>query len=331
MNTDFALIDAAFGRAFEGLRILDEMARFIFNDTGLFVFIKKQRHELVVIQEMFGSAKLLTARQGVDSGAVHATSDLHARFSSWGLIRANAARASQALRELEEFAALYAPSAVLQLATRRYTVYQIEQKLAQCTPHYYLRKYFEEGVVYCISESPEELCALIEKGATVVQLRDKKSDEKIVFEKAKFLCAYVATRNKERPDNKVIFIINDFVRIASELPVGGIHVGQDVEDVLAVRQIIGSNKIIGRSNQSVEAMRDSLKFGADYVSIGPVFSTPTKPDRLAVGIATVREAAHTIFSPWVAIGGLNTHTAKAVYEAGGKNIAVVRSAREFFV
>jgi hypothetical protein len=169
---------------------------------------------------------MLTARQGIDSGAVHSTSELHFRFSSWDLIRANAARLSQALRELEEFAALYAPSAAPLLAAQRYSVYQAEQKLAQCTPHYYLRKYFEEGTVYCISESPEELCALIEKGATVVQLRDKNSDEKVLFEKAKYLCAFVAVRNKEQLDKKVIFIINDSVRIASELPVAGIHIGQ---------------------------------------------------------------------------------------------------------
>ncbi len=331
MNTDFALIDAAFARAFEGLRVLDEMARFVFKDEVLFKRLKTARHALQGVLELFGPVRLLKARSGSDVGGSDSIQTTPERFSSWELARANAARTEQALRELEEMSVLYAPAAHQTLSQIRYDLYQLEKELLVCTPHYYLRNYFENGTVYCVSDSVDELVWLIEHGATVVQLRDKQGSEETIFAKAQELCDFVKEKNKKETDKKIIFIINDFVDVAAELPVAGVHIGQDVEDIAGVRQRIGSNKIIGRSNRSVAEMRHSLAAGADYVSIGPVFATPTKPDRTAVGIATVREAATNIFAPWVAIGGLNPTTTAAVYEAGGKNIAVVRSAREFFI
>jgi thiamine-phosphate pyrophosphorylase len=197
------------------------------------------------------------------------------------------------------------------------------------TPHFWLEKYFTDGIVYPISDSVNEIVWLIDHGAKVVQLRDKNSTKGEVYQKAEYICEYIA--QKTPIDGPVLFILNDYAEIGAELSVAGVHVGQDDENLKKVRRLLGTNKIIGRSNQSIDEIEESIKSGADYVSIGPVFPTPTKSDRQPVGIESVVSAAKQIKSPWVAIGGIDAHNASSLHEAGAKNIAVVRAARDFFV
>lgn len=330
MNSDFSLIDSNLCRAREGLRVLSEVARYVLADQKLFVEVSALRHRLEESDRYFDVRALLVSRAGADAG-VGAPENADSRTTAYALVRANANRALEGLRVLEEMSKLYAPSAAVFFKKLRYDLYQAEACLLSGTPHYHLRSYFHIGVVYAISDSVDEIVFLVEHGAKIVQLRDKAGDKKQVREKAEYLCGVIAEKNKERANgDKILFILNDDVTLAADLPVDGVHIGQDVGDISAVRRIIGSNKIIGRSNNSLEQLKKSVADGADYVSIGPVFTTPTKPDRVAVGLDVVRQVAVEITTPWLAIGGIDADTMPSVREAGAKNVAVVRAARDFF-
>lgn len=329
MNTDFGLIDSNLARAAEGLRVLDEMARFIFVDSELCIKLKNLRHELQAISNNFGPQQLLVAREGEDSGKAVSTAFENTRTNSWSLIRANSCRVIESLRALEEFSKIYTPSATTDIKKKRYEMYQLETKLLQKTPQYYVRKYFEEGTVYPLSDSVEEILWLVDHGANIIQLRDKNSDRSIIRQKARCLAREIAERNSSRAD-KILLILNDSAALAAELPVDGVHLGQEDGSIIEARRLLGSNKIIGRSDHSITQLRQAVVDGADYVSIGPIFATPTKPDRAAVGLEVVKQVAAETTVPWLAIGGIDAQTIGAVKKAGAKNVAVVRSAREFF-
>lgn len=329
MNSDFAIIDSNLERASEGLRVLDEIARFITVQEGAFAELKAIRHDLQDIGAWFGPARLVGARTVARGREVKVIATEAIRSTAWSMIRASVGRAAESFRILEEFSKIYAAQATEFIKHSRYAVYVLEKQLLQATPHYYLRRYFERGVVYPLSDSVEEILWLVEHGAQILQLRDKKSSHDEIFKKAKYLSTIIAEKNKAGGD-QILLIVNDYPEIAAELPVAGVHVGQEDGAVAAARCLVGSNKIIGRSNHSIEQIRTAVADGADYVSIGPVYVTPTKPERQAVGLELVRQVADEITVPWLALGGIDEATIHDVHAAGAKNVAVVRSARNFF-
>ncbi len=330
MNRDYSLLDANLGRAREGLRVLDETARFLWSDRELFKQIKDVRHQLVEIEQVIGAAHLLSGRHGEDVGGP----DNEIVFtmsapSLWSIIQANSNRVTEAMRVLEQVGPIYFPTVVEKIIRLRYEVYGLQKILSEKTPHYWLRYYFEQGIVYPISDSVTELEWLVLHGARVTQLRDKQSDGVALFEKAKQLVAFIADFERRKKE-KVLLFINDNIAVAELLPVAGVHIGQADNEISTVRRRVGMLKLIGRSNQSLEQMQKSAVDGADYVSIGPVFDTPLKPERAPVGLEMVRAAAATVQAPWVVIGGIDQARADEVRQAGAKNMAVIRAARDFF-
>ncbi len=329
MNLDYSLLDANLARAKEGLRVLDEIGRFIYRDQALFLELKKTRHALVAIEQIIGQANLWRARQGNDVGHPDQVPPTESAGSLWSIIAANGNRATEALRVLEEFGKVYFPQAIPMVMRARYDVYATQRTLALRTPHFWLRNYFEQGIVYPLSDSVLELQWLIQHGARVVQLRDKESSSTALFEKAKSLLGFIKDFEQAQRE-KIVLIINDDVSVAARLPVAGVHLGQGDENIVHARRQLGSNKIIGRSNGTVAQMQASVAEGADYVSLGPIFATPLKPDRVPVGLEMVAEASRVITAPWVVIGGITPESRVAVQGAGARNVAVIRSAREFF-
>jgi thiamine-phosphate pyrophosphorylase len=130
-----------------------------------------------------------------------------------------------------------------------------------------------------------------------------------------------------KKEKSFVFIINDYPGLAVEVGADGVHIGQDFS-ISKARQIIGSRLILGKSTHSIEQGLRAQADGADYISVGPVFSTPTKLGRKAVGLEYVRQAASLITIPMVAIGGINLSNINEVLQAGAKTIGVVRAASE---
>ena len=161
--------------------------------------------------------------------------------------------------------------------------------------------------------------AALRGGADVVQLREKQAagDEVIAVGRAlRPLC----------DQHGALLVINDRADLAIACGADGVHVGQDDEPVAAVREVVGDRLFIGLSTHSAEQVDAAEQDpDVDYLGVGPVYETATKPGVAPVGLELVEYAAGTARKPWFAIGGIDTSRVHAVAEAGARRIAVVRA------
>jgi thiamine-phosphate pyrophosphorylase len=158
--------------------------------------------------------------------------------------------------------------------------------------------------------------AALRGGVDAVQLRAKEAgDDAILRAAAVFRAAC--------DEHGALFILNDRPDLVSAAGADGVHVGQDDVPVPEARALVGDDRIVGLSTHS-PAQIDAAA-GVDYIGVGPVHATPTKPGRPAVGLDLVRYAAAHARVPWFAIGGIDESNVAAVREAGATRIAVVRA------
>ncbi|SFL48609.1 thiamine-phosphate pyrophosphorylase [Paenibacillus sp. 1_12] len=154
-------------------------------------------------------------------------------------------------------------------------------------------------------------------GVTMIQLREKKAPLKQVLEQGAELQALCRQYN-------VPFIVNDRIDVALLLDADGVHVGQDDIPGLEARRLLGSDKIIGISAGTMEEAEWAMSNGADYIGVGPIYSTSTKLDAgRAIGGDLIREIAARWSIPIVGIGGIDQTNAVEVLQAGANGIAVV--------
>lgn len=156
----------------------------------------------------------------------------------------------------------------------------------------------------------------IQAGATFVQLREKELDQEQCIEEAKRIKA-VTDRYQ------VPFVINDNVAVALAVGADGVHVGQSDVTASEVRRLIGANKILGVSAQTVEQALRAQRDGADYIGVGAVFSTATKKDADTVSLETLRQICQAVRIPVVAIGGIDEQTIQALRGTGIDGVAVI--------
>jgi thiamine-phosphate pyrophosphorylase len=161
--------------------------------------------------------------------------------------------------------------------------------------------------------------AAVEGGASVVQLRDKTATTRQLLE-------WAQTIRQLTWRTATLFLVNDRVDIALAVDADGVHVGDDDLPVPVARRLLGAGKIIGRSVANEQEALQALAEGADYVSIGSVFQTTTKPDAgEPVGLSMVRRVRQVLPPdyPLVAIGGITLQNAPLVWEAGADAVAVI--------
>jgi thiamine-phosphate pyrophosphorylase len=168
----------------------------------------------------------------------------------------------------------------------------------------------------CDAAFEPRLRAALDGGVDVVQLREKRLDDVQVLEAA-------ASFARACADHGALFLINDRPELAAAAGCDGVHVGQDDARVGSAREIVGDDRIVGLSTHTT-AQVDAAS-GADYIGVGPVYETPTKPGRPAVGLDLVRHAALHADRPFFAIGGLDAENVEEVAAAGARRIAVVRA------
>ncbi|TVX99991.1 thiamine phosphate synthase [Cohnella terricola] len=153
-------------------------------------------------------------------------------------------------------------------------------------------------------------------GADIVQLRDKISSKRELVEKAKRLKDLTARYG-------VPLIVNDHPDVALAADADGVHLGQEDMPISVAREILGPKRIVGLSTHRIEQARAAEWEGADYIGVGPVFPTATKPGRQAVTTAYVSQAAADIRIPCVAIGGITENNADEVLKAGARRLCAV--------
>jgi thiamine-phosphate pyrophosphorylase len=175
----------------------------------------------------------------------------------------------------------------------------------------------EDARLYLVVDGrPDVVEAALRGGVDVVQLRVKDVSDADLLPIARELRRLCRTHG-------ALFVVNDSPSLAIAADADGVHVGQEDVSVQEARAIVGSSRLVGLSTHSPDQIRASE--GADYIGVGPVFATLTKPGRAAVGVELVREAARSVRAPWFAIGGIDETNVDDVVAAGATRIAVVRA------
>ncbi len=243
-------------------------------------------------------------------------------------------RLQEALRVLEEYGKVIDGQMGEAMKQLRYQVYTLESQLLTHSPIDNLdigklrRQKLQAANLYLVTMPVDNIVAMVESalqgGVQIVQYRQKDGEDAIRLEIAQQLCDLC-----HRYD--ALFLLNDRVDIAIAVGADGIHVGQTDLPVSVVRKILDANGggaeqyIIGQSTTNPKELSIALGNQVDYVGVGPVHATPTKPNKAASGHEYVQYAAENLQIPWFAIGGIDEHNLEQAIAAGAKRVAVVRA------
>jgi thiamine-phosphate pyrophosphorylase len=326
------MIDANLNRSSEGLRVLEDVARFVLNDAELSQRLRSLRHDLArEIKSL--SVRFLSNRDSEhDVGRLHSKDkdkELNLETTSLqglaDLVTANAKRVEQSLRVMEELAKLPELSSLLNSASferTRFAIYTLERDLISRIS----RRDRIKGIsgLYVILDrqflaSTDELdiaVQIIEGGARVIQLRDKQSKRGellLVARKLRELCSQTG----------VLFIINDYLDLALAADADGLHIGQEDFPLSVVRRELPIDKIVGCSVTTVSQATKTQSEGADYIAVGSIFPTTTKREATVVRVDIIKELKCRISIPVVAIGGINQNNIGEVIAAGADAVAVI--------
>lgn len=309
------ILDANLDRAREGLRIIEEWCRFGLNNSQLAQECKEMRQELA----SWHSTELRMARDTPsDPGTELTHPQEETRSSIEQLLQANLCRVEEALRVLEEYGKLYSPKMGVVFKQMRYRAYILESNLLAYRRHQQLR----ESLLYLVTYPSENIFSVVESalsgGLTLVQYRDKETDDITRLSVAHKLCQLCH-------EYGALFIVNDRVDIALAVNADGVHLGQQDIPIALARGILGYQRIIGRSTTNPQEMQRAIAEGADYIGVGPVYETPTKAGKAAAGLEYVNYAAKHSPLPWFAIGGIDLTNLKDVLMAGAQRVSIVRA------
>lgn len=187
------------------------------------------------------------------------------------------------------------------------------------------RLYFVCDAGFAPAEMEALLASALAGGCDVLQLRDKHAPEGALRAAARLF-------GDAARDAGALFVLNDRPDLAAEVGAHGVHVGQDDASIAEARSRLGPEPIIGLSTHSPAQLDAALTAPADrradYLSVGPVWRTPTKQGRPAAGLDYVRYAASRSEIPWFAIGGIDADNVDRVRAAGARRIVVVRAIRD---
>jgi thiamine-phosphate pyrophosphorylase len=171
-------------------------------------------------------------------------------------------------------------------------------------------------------EDPEALLrAALSGGADIVQLREKELGRAEIERAA-------GTFRRVCDGYSALFIVNDDPDLARSCDADGVHVGQDDVAAEQARELLGPDAIIGLSTHSEEQIAASAERPVDHISVGPIWETPTKAGRPAVGLELISHAAEHAPHPFFAIGGIDAGNAGRVVAAGAERLCVVRAIRD---
>lgn len=313
----YRILDANLDRTREALRVIEEWCRFARNNQLEVETLKHLRQSLAVWHHP-------CLRQARDTPTDVGTSLTHSqeanRSDIVAVITANFCRAQEGLRVLEEYSKLYDPQMAQAMKQMRYTVYSLESTiLLKGQPR---RQQLHQAQLYLVTMDVPNFFQQIESalkgGVDMVQYRDKNRDDRdrlAIAHQLKELCTKY----------NALFLINDRIDLALAVSADGVHLGQQDLPVSFARQVLGPSVIIGQSTTSPYELNLALEAGIDYVGVGPVFATPTKPNKAAVGFDYIKHAQQKSTVPFFAIGGIDIDNLDQSIEWGAKRVAVVRS------
>ena len=326
------LLDANLDRAREGLRVVEDWCRFGMERSDLVARLKDLRQRLGLLhQSRYKQARHTAA--DVAAGMAHPAQEQ--RMQPEQVLAANCGRVQEALRVLEEFGRGVDPQLVAEAAAIRYALYDLEVELLRAGGSGDQRRtQLRDCRLYLVTSPSPRLEAVVEAalqgGVRLVQYRAKEGslapDGQPITDVVRLDQARALRRLCSR--HGALFLVNDRIDLALAVDADGVHLGQgDLPPALA-RQLLGPERLIGRSTHAISQLRQAVADGCDYVGVGPVNATPTKPGREPVGLDYVRQAAAESPIPFFAIGGIEPTNLAAVQAAGAERVAVVRAITE---
>ncbi len=314
------ILDANANRAQEGLRVVEEYVRFVLADAELIAELKLARHELAAALRQLPESLRMAARDTLrDAGTSITTESEFARTDAADVAAANLARTQQALRSIEEYSKVGWPALARQVEPLRYRLYVLAQTLFRVTN---AANRLAAARLYVLvdggadADDFQRRCqAVLAGGAHVVQLRDKRLDDRTLLARARSLRSWTAVAG-------AIFIVNDRPDLARLARADGVHVGQDELFVHEARAIVGPEALVGVSTHAIDQARQAVRDGADYLGCGPTFPSSTKTFGEFPGLGYLRQIAGEIVLPSFAIGGIRLENVDAVLATGARRIAV---------
>lgn len=314
------ILDANQNRAREALRVAEEYARFVLEDADAAGQIKHLRHELHAWSSRIPPAAALAERDiEHDVGAALKAPGELSRESAAQVAAAALARFGEAARVLCEYVKTL-DAALGQHAERlRYEGYRLEALLLARGDR--RRRFATVRLYVLITESACRASwvttaeAALAGGAGALQLREKSLTDRELLARARTL------RDLTRR-HAALLILNDRPDLARLCDADGVHVGQEDLSVADARRIVGQDRLVGCSTHTASQFDQALRERPDYVAVGPIFASPTKPNPQLAGLERLRELTGRTELPVVAIGGITAANAATAFAAGARCVAV---------
>jgi len=325
------MLDANTNRVMEGLRTLEDVARFS-GWIRLQVDYKSIRHSLQqsideLGQDYLGQAALVSARdaQGDVGRESKTTQELQRPEGLVSIVAAAASRVEQGLRVIEEATKVLAPNQAASIERQRYKVYDLNAALQlACQRNLgFLQQAKLYVLVDCqlaIDAFGRRISEISQAGVQLIQIRDKHADAIRVLGYFQ-----VAQEAVERSATRVL--INDRVDIAATTNAAGVHIGQEDLPVRSSRRMLQPWQYLGLSTHDLGQVQKGVAMGVDYIGCGPTFASQTKSFDSFSGIPFLRQAASWLQAnapavPAFAIGGIQLENLPQVLEAGFGRVAV---------
>ncbi len=318
----FRILDANVNRCAEGLRVIEEIARFAAEDESMLARIKDIRHAVRDGMNAFTSRSYRFRDSRDDVGRTVTTESERLRGSLEGVARANFARAEEAIRVIEEFGKLLNAQAAERFKALRFELYTLERFFfagenprMKLPPSPFLYAILDRALVPG-RELAGTVASLVGGGVDLVQYRAKGVP---LDEQRADLCVVVAAAG----ERSIPVIVNDDPGLAVETGAHGVHLGARDVSPAEARRMLGPDRIIGVSVHSFDELERVPLDAVDYVAVGAIFPSPTKPDAPVVGLEFLESVRRAVSRPLVAIGGIDEHTIGSVLDLRVDGIALI--------
>lgn len=313
----YRIVDANINRVSEGLRVIEDIERFIYEDEKTSKSLREIRHK---VRKSFTTEELIINRNSTqDIGLdISKTSTLDKKENIQTLLLSNFKRVEEGLRSIEETLKVLGYYEISKIyEDLRYQVYNIEkivigkEKISPTDIYAILGEEFSHG-----RNNIEIVKELIDANVKLIQYREKNKNKQEKFEQCK-------TIRQMTKKFDITFIVNDDVDIALAVNADGIHIGQEDMPIEQVKNI-APNMIVGLSTHNKEQAKEAVTKGADYIGVGPIFDTKTKKDlEKSQGLEYLKWVSENISMPYVAIGGIKEENILLAKNNGANCFAMI--------
>ena len=318
--------DAAFNRAREALRVIEDYVRFVLDDRHLTNLLKQLRHSLTAAASHVSRPQRLACRETqADVGTQLSTPQETTRPNAAAVLAANFGRLAESLRSLEEYGKVFQQAGENlggRFESLRYQAYTLERAVESTRNSLHRLAHAQLYVLLDGQANADDFSALvvslIRAGVDILQLRDKQLADRELLARARLL-------RELTQGTSTLFIMNDRPDLALLSAADGVHVGQEELTVKDARRLLGTDRLIGVSTHSLAQARQAVLDGADYLGAGPTFPTPTKSFAHFPGLPYIQAVSQEIRLPTFVIGGVTLSHLPTLFHSGATRVAVSSS------